>query len=416
MKRSLFARLAWLLAGTVGLVLITGIVVLRITGDGAARDLTVHTIATRIIAADALLKHGDVAALAALDITHAQDAPVGRTPVLPVVRDVLNELRGAFPGRELRIDGTQHAAVWIATQGPAPGWLGVALNGRRVPIFRAGLLTIILAAVVVLVAAAFYARSLTAPLRQLAASAHGVVGGEAPPPIPRHAAHELRELRSALALAAADVRASRRERELMLAALSHDIRTPLARLRLGLELAAPTDEGLRTGMEADIAALDAMCEHFIAFARDGRDEASASVDLSALAGDVAAAEAAHGEPWEVRAPPTCVVRGKPLALRRAVENLVRNATRHGAPPFVITLTREAGATQLEVSDRGRGVAPDLLGQLGDAFVQGNAARSNAIGSGLGLASVKRIAEQHGGTLGLRNLPGGGFAATLSIGE
>lgn len=414
MTRTLFGRLAWLLAVTVAVVLVAGLVVLRLSGDGAVRDATVHVIATRITAADALLSHGDEHALAALEITHAASAPTGRTPVLGVVRDALDQLRDSFPGRELRIDGTRDATVWIAAQAPAAGWLGVQLNGRRVPVFRAGLLTIVLAAVVVLIAAALYARSLTAPLRQLAAAAEGVVGGEAPPALPRRAAYELRELRSALALAAADVRASRRERELMLAALSHDMRTPLARLRLGLELAAPADEGLRTGMEADIAALDALCEHFIAFARDGRDETTVEVDLGALASDVAAVEAVHGDAWRVQLPADCTVRGKPLALRRALENLTGNAVRHGAPPFAMVIEQAAGVIRITVTDHGPGAPAGMLGQLGEPFVQGNAARSNAVGSGLGLASARRIAEQHGGSLSLRNLPNGGFAATLQL--
>ncbi|UPG94617.1 ATP-binding protein [Luteibacter aegosomatissinici] len=414
MTHSLFSRLAWLLGGTVAVVLIVGLVVLRLSGNGAAGEIAAHTIGTRIVAADALLAHGDEGALAALNVIHAPAAPVGRTPMLGMVRNALGQLREQFPGREIRIDGLRDASVWIAARDPAAGWLGVRLDGTRVPVFRAGLLTILLAGVVVLVAAALYARSLTAPLRHLAAAANGIVNGAEPPALPAGAARELTELRGALARGAADVRASRKERDLMLAALSHDMRTPLARLRLGLAIAAPPDEALRTGMEADIEALDALCEHFIAFARDGRDEPAASVDLAALCADVVAAAATHGEPWALHVPAACVVMGKPLALRRAVENLVRNATRHGAAPFALAVERAGKEAHVEIRDGGVGVPPDVLAHLGEPFVQGNAARSNAVGSGLGLASVRRTAEQHGGSLRLRNLPAGGFAATLVL--
>lgn len=411
---SLFARIATLLAVTVGLCFVLSIVAIRITSDESAGRVGIRGATARIVVADTLIASGKEAGLAEIHVIRAPTAPAGRDPVLPVVRRTLEDIRQAFPGREVRIDGMHDATLWIAAPAPATGWLGVPVTNTGKPAVRAGLLAIALGGVLIVLLAGLYARSITAPLRQLADSAAHMVNGSEPPSLPDGVARELTELRSALARAAADVRASARERDLMLAALSHDMRTPLARLRLGLELSPVTDPALRGGMEADIDALDSLCEHFIAFARDGRDEATGDVDLSAIVHDVAAVASAHGEVWTLRLSDAPIIQGKPLTLRRAVENLVRNASRHGAAPFEATIEVTATEILTTVIDHGSGVPEALLPHLGQPFFRGNAARSDATGSGLGLASVRRTAIQHGGELHLRNLPEGGFAATLVL--
>jgi two-component system osmolarity sensor histidine kinase EnvZ len=411
---TLFARVAALLAGTVGLCFVLSIVVIQITSDEGAGRVGIRGATARIVVADTLIASGKEAGLAEIHVIRAPAAPEGREPVLPIVRRTMNDIRQAFPGREVRLDGMRDATLWIVAPAPATGWIGVPVTNTGKPAFRAGLLTIALGGLLILVVAGLYARSITAPLRRLADSATHLVNGSEPPSLPGGAARELTELRSALARAAAHVRASASERDLMLAALSHDMRTPLARLRLGLELSPVSDPALRSGMEADIDALDSLCEHFIAFARDGRDEAMADVDLSSIVQDVVAVAAAHSEPWKVDAPQALGIHGKPMTLRRAVENLVGNASRHGAAPFEATIEVTDTAILATVSDHGPGVPEALLQHLGQPFFRGNAARSDATGSGLGLASVRRTAIQHGGELRLRNLPEGGFAATLVL--
>jgi len=200
-----------------------------------------------------------------------------------------------------------------------------------------------------------------------------------------------------------------------MAAISHDLRTPLARLRLGLELtSASIDPSLREGMVADIEALDALSAQFIAFVRDGSEEASGTVDMGGLLRDLVALNDASGDRWKVDAPSQTAVQGKPLALRRALDNLIRNAMHHGEPPFQATLRDVHGELRCSIADTGPGVPESQLTRLGEPFVRGNEARSNAVGSGLGLASTRRIATQHGGRLVLRNLPLGGFEATLVL--
>lgn len=412
----LFTRLAWLLAGTVTLVVLIGALTLRAGSSQLAGDYAARTLALQIAAADTLLAEGRDASLGALGIERAIAPPTGREPVMRVLRGILDQTRVREPGREIRLLVRERIPVlWIAAKAPAAGWIGIPLVGLRTSLARTALFTAACGTLIVLLMAAAYARSLTAPLRRLAAAAPGVVAGTPPPPLARPSVREIVDLELALVHAAANVRRGARERDLMLAALSHDLRTPLARLRLGLELAAPADDPqLRDGMIADVEAIDALSAQFIAFVRDGSEELSEDVELAALVRELVARNVIEGGPWQIDAPATLWVRGKPLALGRAVDNLIRNAIRHGAPPFRIELSKHGTEARCIVADAGPGVRPDLLERLGEPFLRGDAARSGAQGSGLGLASSRRIARQHGGTLTVRNLPQGGFEATLSL--
>jgi two-component system osmolarity sensor histidine kinase EnvZ len=261
-------------------------------------------------------------------------------------------------------------------------------------------------------AAAWYARSLVRPLRALAQAAPGLAAGEPAPEMPAHAVTEIIELAAALDRAAAATRTAAQERQLLLAGLSHDMRTPLARLVLALELIGG-DASIRDGMAVDLAELDAILDQFIAFVRDGRDEPSHTVDLGALVDDAIAAQQRAGREWQRRGEQNLSLYAKPLALRRALDNLLENAARHGAAPFHVELHKLANAVSVCVRDRGSGVAAETLHALGLPFYRADIARSSP-GSGLGLATVARIAAWHGGTLELRNREGGGFEAELRL--
>jgi two-component system, OmpR family, osmolarity sensor histidine kinase EnvZ len=263
----------------------------------------------------------------------------------------------------------------------------------------------------VLLAAGLFARSLTRPLVRLARAAPQLAQGESPDPrIGHEGPREVRELAGALLTASADVRAVARDRALMLAGLSHDLRTPLARLRLALEM-LDGDADLRDGMVGDLGDLDAVIGQFIDYARDGREEALQSVDVVALLGSVAAQEWSSA-PWQYQRPDGLQARVRPLALRRAVANLLRNAVRHGAAPFELELGEDAGRLRIRVADAGAGVPPDQLGTLGRPFFRADGAAPG--GTGLGLAVAERVAALHGGGLQCRNRVGGGFEVLLTI--
>jgi two-component system osmolarity sensor histidine kinase EnvZ len=196
----------------------------------------------------------------------------------------------------------------------------------------------------------------------------------------------------------------------LLAGLSHDLRTPLARLRLAVEMQVE-DAREREAMIRDMDDMDTLSRQFAEFARTDA-EATRPVDLDALCRELAAGFAARGLPVEVRgALGTAAVPA--LGLARSLSNLLENAHRYGQPPVELELARSADAIRFSVIDHGAGLDDAELESAKRPFWRGNAARTGAQGSGLGLAIVERYARQAGGRLVL-STRNPGLAACLSL--
>ena len=304
-------------------------------------------------------------------------------------------------GRSARGD-----ALWLKLDTTRPLWVAFA-QGPREGARQFSVLVLAGCVLLVWLAAAYFTRRLAQPLRELAAAAPALVRGEQVGLKSSGAPREVRELQSVLLRASAEVREAASERSLMLAGISHDLRTPLTRVQFALEMLPDTDPGLRAGMERDIGEIDAILSQFIAYARDGRDEGVEDVDLAAICRNALAATA---DDWDTDLAPEAPMRGRPMALLRALENLVGNAERHGEPAFALQLSRAGDAWRVEVSDQGRGLSADAARRVRQPFVQG----SNAGGTGLGLAIVERIARQHHGELQLLANEPRGLRAVLML--
>jgi len=206
-----------------------------------------------------------------------------------------------------------------------------------------------------------------------------------------------------------------RERALMLAGVSHDLRTPLTKLRLGLEmLDNPAEADLIASMVRSIETADAVIDQFIDYARIGHDEAMQAVDLNALVRH--AVQAVLDPRLEIALQlgelPEVIVR--PVAVERLVTNLLQNAMRHGAPPFIVRTERVGERVRLAVQDSGPGIPEAEIDRLRRPFAQLDTARGGKPGAGLGLAIADRVARLHGGELGLRNRAEGGLEASVSF--
>jgi two-component system osmolarity sensor histidine kinase EnvZ len=202
------------------------------------------------------------------------------------------------------------------------------------------------------------------------------------------------------------------ERELMLAGVSHDMRTLLTKLRLSLAL-EPAASAL-AGPVRYIENMDRIIGQFLDFGRPVDEEPAMSIDLNELVADVAAdfAPEAGTLSLALGAIPPCLLR--PLAVRRMVMNLVENSMRHGGPAVEVTTALEHDCIVLRVLDRGPGVSAQELSNLTRPFFRTPAARSRCPGSGLGLAISRRMAESHDGTLVLALRKGGGFKAEVRL--
>lgn len=211
------------------------------------------------------------------------------------------------------------------------------------------------------------------------------------------------------------VRPLEEERALLLAGVSHDLRTPLTRLRMETELSV-ADAEARAGMEADIAEMDRTIGQFLDFARpQGLDgKAKVVTDLAALLAEIAAR---YGDKVKCRpAEADFQIPVHPEPLRRAIVNLIENALRHAghASPVELELTRAKNGIVIAVLDRGTGIVPAEAARLKQPFTRGEAARTGAGGAGLGLAIVERIARAHAGRLELLPRDGGGLAARIVL--
>ena len=206
------------------------------------------------------------------------------------------------------------------------------------------------------------------------------------------------------------------DRALILAGISHDLRTPLTRLRMGIEMAP--DEGLREGMTADVEEMDKTIGQFLDFARSDGGEAQQDVDMAALLAELATQYRRRG--FNVAVPPAptlgMATTVRPQALRRAVTNLVDNALRYAGSesPVELAFSATNGEISFDVCDRGPGIPADDVERMKRPFARLDAARTNATGAGLGLAIVDRIARSHNGRLELLPRAGGGLLARITL--
>jgi signal transduction histidine kinase len=245
--------------------------------------------------------------------------------------------------------------------------------------------------VVLLLLALLFARRLAAPIQRFAEAARrvGIDPGEAP--VKEEGPAELRTAARAVNAMQARLRALVAERTEMLAAVAHDLRTPLMRLRLAAENADPA---IRDKLAKETGEIDAMVSSFIAFARDDPTrEARVKLDLAALIQSIVDDRAEAREDVTFEGPDRLVVTGQPVGLKRLVENLIDNAVKYGGVARVVV--RQDGAEAcIEVSDEGPGIPKAERERVFRPFVRGEGAPG--AGAGLGLAAAREIARAHGG--------------------
>ena len=265
-----------------------------------------------------------------------------------------------------------------------------------------------------LAGAGLIASRIARPLAALTRAAARLGRGETPEPLPVEGPRELRTVSAAFNRMTRDLASMERERAMVLAGISHDIRTPLARLRLGLEIAGGERETAEA-MALDIEEIDAVIGQFLAFAR-GESEEQPEDDLDALLGELAEQYARRGKRVSFEPGGIAPLPFARQALRRAVANLVDNALRYAGEPVEIRTRAASAGALIEVLDRGPGVPPAEAERLKQPFTRLDPSRSGAGGSGLGLAIVERVARAHRGTLELLPRDGGGLTARITLGR
>ncbi len=336
---------------------------------------------------------------------------------------VLAQLEARFgealgPGIEMRVQ-PRAQLLWVRL--PAASgvyWVGFPLPprpGAEGEPSRALLISVALA-LGLLVAAFVFARYLGRPLRELEGAVARVGRGETPQPLPESGPSEIAAVNRGFNTMLANLRQTEHDRALLLAGVSHDLRTPLSRLRLGIEL-AHADAATRSGMIADIEEMDRTIGQFLDFARGSEGVAAEIADLDGLARSVVQRYANAGRDVRFAAGAVAPFHLRPTAMTRLLGNLIDNALAYGAPPVEVTTMSRGGEAIVEVADRGPGIAPADVERLKQPFTRASDSRARADGApgaGLGLAIVDRIARLHGGRLDLLPRDGGGTVARVTL--
>lgn len=273
----------------------------------------------------------------------------------------------------------------------------------------------LLGALLTVLTALFMVRQASQRLNSLARKAGEVGQGRAPELLPETGARELRELTAAFNRMTEEVQALLENRTVLLAGVSHDLRTPITRLRLALSLLEDAEPALVKRMERDLDEMNQLITDMLAFARSLKIEALQTCDLTRVL-DELAGQAAQLGPVEWQAGPTCVVPVGEAALRRIVGNLLENARRYGDGKAVtLTLECQPEEVRIGVLDRGPGIPPEQREAVFRPFTRLETSRSReAGGSGLGLAIARQLADAHGWRIVLLDRDGGGLSASLII--
>lgn len=340
-----------------------------------------------------------------------------RLPYLSLLEDAL----AARTGEAIRIKITQWEQPWF--------WAEIHSGGKLIrigfPREHLGMqpplaLLLVLAATVALtlITAIILARRITRPLERLSQATRHVGLGNIPETLPESGPEELASLARAFNQMALQVRELLASRTTLLAGISHDLRTPLARMRLAVEmLPGDADPELVVRMQHDLEEMNRLIGEFIELSRGLEKEVPQATDLARLSRELANDATNDGARVECRVAAPCIRPLGPMALRRILANLLGNAVRYGAgQPVAIELTCAEKAAVIRVLDRGPGIPPEQAENVFRPFYRLETSRSAATGgSGLGLAIARQLADANGWKIELLPREGGGTEARLTLG-
>lgn len=346
--------------------------------------------------------------------------PPGRAGAFPrghrLLRVHLNMVRlmGVPRWRDLRIaTDAGHHAVLVGLHLPDGDWLNLTVpveptRAWHSPTFLAafGLMTAVAAGLTL-----WAVRRLTAPVRTLAAAAEALGRDVNAPPLPEGGPTEVATAAIAFNTMAARIRRFVQDRTELLTAIGHDLRTPITRLKLRAEFVE--DDEQRAKMLGDLEELEAMVSATLAFGRDARTtEPVASLDLAELLrtilDETGDAWPDYSERLRYDGPAHLTVRARPLALKRALANLVANAVTYGGGCRLRLIPPSDGTVVIEVEDDGPGIPPGELERVFEPFHRLEPSRSRETGGvGLGLPIARNILRAHGGDVTLANRPPAG---------
>jgi two-component system osmolarity sensor histidine kinase EnvZ len=335
-------------------------------------------------------------------------------------RDVfLDSLRRQLPGdMPVRWQSEGGERLWIRmhTKG-SPYWIALPIPGdaQGAGLDAAILLSLGLGALAALTGYALQ-RHLNRPLQELATAARRVSAGDTPAPLPTNGPTEIAEVSAAFNQMTAALQQAEATRAVMLASISHDIRTPLTKLRLAMAMASMDrkDDSFTAAAESYLDQIDTIVQQFMDFAGSSEREAPQPGDLNALVNRLGGDFAGLGHEFELTLGEVPPFSFRPISMMRLLMNLMQNAVVYGRVGLSVRTWFEAEMVWVAVGDRGDGLTAQELEALKAPFQRGRNARTTSGGTGLGLAIVERIAKLHGGSLRFHAREGGGLEVWAAL--
>ncbi|HYL24494.1 MAG TPA: ATP-binding protein [Burkholderiales bacterium] len=408
---TLFARAFLLIALLIVAALLASLQIYRVyEREPRSRELAQQTVSTvnltraALVNADPVLRRqllielNETEGLRVYPVTASEKTEP--LPDDPLLERVVQKVRGAL-GEETRFayarDGEE--GFWVSFFIDEDEFWVMLPRERFEPAIGLQWLDWLAAVIVLALAGAwFIASDIARPLAAMRRAAMRLGRGQPHELLSERGAREISTVAAAFNRMASNLESMERERAMVLAGISHDLRTPLSRLRLALEMSG-ADEHALDAMTADIEEIDAIIGQFLDFAR-GADERKEEHDIGEVLGELAEHYARIGKDVRLIHRPLKPFRFARMAVRRAVANLVDNALRYAGEPVEIELVARNPEVAIEVRDSGPGIPPQEVERLKRPFTRLDDSRSGHGGSGLGLAIVERTAQAHGGTLEL----------------
>ena len=391
-------RLVWSVAGDIGLVL--------------------RQIDAADVAGSVARLQDDAAALLDFGITYQPGVALASDDREPrdYVEETMRDAMARKVNRRYTIDNVEADRQVLVQVQLASGVLDVLVHRKRLYssttyIF---ILWMVGSALVLFAVAIVFMRNQIRPIRRLADAARSFGIGRDGGDLPIEGASEVRQAAVAFGQMRDRIRRQLTERTEMLAGVSHDLRTPLTRMKLHLAMM-----GIGNGLDelqSDVADMEHMVEGYLAFARGEGGESVRPANLAALASEIVEAETRTGHTIDLRLPAEqeFILPVRANALKRAMTNLLTNACRHG-DQVRFSVSGDSETVELTVEDDGPGIPVDRRADVLRPFVRLDSARSpHAGGTGLGLTIARSIAHEHGGDLHLANSPMGGLKAVIRL--
>ncbi len=350
---------------------------------------------------------------------HHKDEPIGEEFDTATSIDFLSEHMSQELGSDaevrLALDSESYI-LWIKIDQLPDVLLRIPLSELQeedfIPLFRNSLLM----AVLIIFAGWTFVRIQNRPLMALEGAARMVGRGEFPPPLAERGANEIKAVTHAFNQMSKDIQVLEEDRAFLMAGISHDLRTPLTRIRLATEMMSPKDSYLAEGIIQDTEECNEIIGQFMDYLKPVNKEGFDHVDLNNLA--LAVSVAIKDESIDIEtdiSQEDCLLLGSEIEVKRSLTNLVVNAERYGNGWVRIATgtTADKHTIWVSVEDNGPGIDIGQSDKLFEPFTRGDSARGSE-GTGLGLAIVKRIVTQHSGTISVINRSEGGLRVQLNF--